>query len=38
MDALGEAVLGGKMTMSDAIDTETVAAALYGPITERVTR
>jgi len=34
---LGEAVSSGKMTMSDAINTQDVAATLYGPVSDRVT-
>lgn len=34
---LSDAVASGRMTMSDAIDTQDVAATLYGPISERVT-
>lgn len=38
LDALGAAVSSGEMTMSDAINITDVAACLYGPITDRVTR
>lgn len=34
---LGEAVAGGKVPMSDAIDTQGVVTYIYTPMTERVT-
>ncbi len=34
---LGEAVAGGKVPVSDAIDTQSVVTYIYTPITERVT-
>lgn len=36
--ALSDAVSSGKMNMTDAINSEDVAASLYGPISDRVTR
>lgn len=37
LDALGEAVAGGNMNISDAISMNDAAACLYGPISDRVT-
>ena len=37
LDALGEEVSSGRMNISDAIRMDDVAAALYGPISGRVT-
>ncbi|MGI9324317.1 MAG: hypothetical protein ACR2PZ_03790 [Pseudomonadales bacterium] len=37
LGALNDAVAGGSMTISDAINTDDVAACLYGPISDRVT-
>ena len=38
LGALNEAVAGGSMNISDAISMDDVAAVLYGPISERVTK